>query len=804
MIGKTAFIYHLLHFADSMEERRGTPLMEHAVYKKKKIHLTAFGREQYQSIYEASVRGEVTCGHCGEQVRLYLGIEKPPHFYHATIPHTRMECEKHEPAEMPSLTDINAQEEYVERNGFRLPKSRNIQVQSNTNSIQWKHSTSIDLLPSFKKRVLTTMTDTSVYVQSLQERGITLDSYQWEAVTTTEGPLLILAGAGSGKTRVLTARTAYMIQEKQIDPRSIMLVTFTAKAAKEMKQRLLHYPFMSGAVVKKLIVGTFHSIFYKMIAHFQSQVWNMDRLLKWEWQKEQIVKEAGRELHLDEREFAYDHALQQISYWKNTLTGVGDVRPSSQWEEQVHYLYKHYEQKKRKEKMFDFDDMLYGCYAMLKENPSLLARYQERVRYFLIDEFQDINKVQYEIMKMLSAESKNLCAVGDDDQSIYAFRGSDPSFILNFEHDFPGTKVVTLSENYRSAHNIVASANKVISFNKERRAKKMFAQFDNSTYPTVFFPYDEEEEATMIVTDIKQKIEQGALPSDFAILYRTHSASRAVFERLAQSNLPFTVEQDAESFYQRRIVRSMLAFLRLSVNPNDTKAIQDLLMSLFLKQSALNDVKALSILNDISLVEALGFLENLQPFQQKKLKKIVPLFASLQTLTPLAALETIEKDMGFDDFVKKRGNEGNIMEKGSDDVRDLKVVARKFQTVTELLDHADHMTAMNQEMKQLSKQFHDSVQLSTIHRAKGLEYKYVYVLSCVDGGLPHDYALEAYRNEDEAPLEEERRLLYVAMTRAQQALYLSVLETRRGKTAYPSRFIKPFLIKSGKRSFVTT
>ncbi|MFC3884446.1 ATP-dependent helicase [Bacillus songklensis] len=778
--------------------------MKHAVYKKKKIDLALLGREQYQFIYETGLRGEVTCEQCGEQVRLYLGIEQPPHFYHATIPHIRIECEGHEVTEIRSQTDMNTQEEYVERNGFRLPKSRNIQAQSHKNSMQWKNSISIELLPSFKKRVFTTMPDTSSYIQSLQERGITLDTHQWEAVTTTEGPLLILAGAGSGKTRVLTARTAYMIQEQQIDPGSIMLVTFTAKAAKEMKQRLLHYPFMSGAIIKKLIAGTFHSIFYKMIAHFQPQVWNMDRLLKWEWQKEQIVKEAGRELHLEEREFAYDQALQQISYWKNTLTGVRDVRPSSQWEEQVHYLYKHYEERKRKEKMFDFDDMLYGCYTMLKENPSLLARYQERLGYFLIDEFQDINKVQYEIMKMLSAESKNLCAVGDDDQSIYAFRGSDPSFILNFEHDFPGTKVVTLSENYRSAHNIVASANKVIAGNKERRNKKMFAQFDNNAYPIVFFPYDEEEEATMIVTDIKQKIQQGAHPSDFAILYRTHSASRAVFERLTQSNLPFTVEQDAESFYQRRMVRSMLAFLRLSINPNDTKAIQDLLMSLFLKQSALNDIKALSILNDVSLVEALKFLENLQPFQQKKLKKIVPLFASLQNLSPLTALETIEKDMGFDDFVKKRGNEGNIMEKGSDDVRDLKVVAKKFQTVTELLDHADHMTAMNKEMKQLSRQFHDSVQLSTIHRAKGLEYKHVYVLSCVDGGLPHDYALEAYRNEDEAPLEEERRLLYVAMTRAQQSLYLSVLETRRGKTAYPSRFIKPFLSKSLKRPVVTT
>ncbi len=780
-------------------------MLEHAVHKGKKIHLSRLSREKYQLIYEACLRQEVTCQHCGQPVRLYLGIEQPPHFYHAAAPHSRAACEETEAAaSLQTDKGEEKKEEQTIQNGFRIPKSRPIEAQLPENSITWKNSTSVDFLPPFKKRIITTTSDNDAYTHSLKEKGIVLDAYQWDAVTTTEGPLLILAGAGSGKTRVLTARTAYMIQEKKIDPRSIMLVTFTAKAAKEMKQRLLHYPFMSSAVVQKLISGTFHSIFYKMIAHFQPQAWNMDRLLKWEWQKEQIVKEAGRELLLDEREFAYDQALQQISYWKNTLTAVPDVRPASQWEERVHYLYKHYETKKQKGNLFDFDDMLYGCYVMLKENPSLLARYQERLRYFLIDEFQDINKVQYEIMKMLSAGSANLCAVGDDDQSIYAFRGSNPSFILNFKDDFPGTKTVTLSENYRSSHNIVASANKVIALNKERYEKKMFAQFDNNVYPTMFFPYDEEEEATMIVTDIKEKIQQGAQPSDFSILYRTHSSSQAVFERLTQSNLPFMVEQDTESFYQRRIVRSMLGFLRLSINPNDTKAMQDLLMSLFLKQSALNDVKAFSILNDVSLVKALAFLENLQPFQQKKLKKIVPLFDSLKTLSPLAALEMIEKDMGFEEFVKKRGNEGNIMEKGSDDVRDLKVVARKFQTVSELIEHADHMTAMNKEMKQLSKQFHDSVQLSTIHRAKGLEYKYVYVLSGVDGGIPHDYALDSYRNGEEGALEEERRLLYVAMTRAQYSLYLSVPQTRRGKTAYPSRFIKPFLTKTTKYSLVET
>ncbi|TYR79484.1 ATP-dependent helicase [Priestia megaterium] len=767
--------------------------MQVAYYQGKNLSLETLGRDRFQVIYEASLRNEITCAHCHEPLKLYIGIQQPPHFYHVQAPHEREVCKQEVMAVKQAVPMQAATDEYVHKDGFRLPKGRSVTKEQQQSRSVWKPSTSFSSVPSFYLKQKQAANITSEYFHSLKEAGVTLDSSQWHAVTHTDGPLLILAGAGSGKTRVLTARTAYMIQEKRIDPRSIMLVTFTSKAAKEMKERLTSYPNMSPKFLQQMLVGTFHSIFLRMIIHHDPSSWQMERLIKWDWQKEQMLKEAGRELNLDEKEFPFDQAIQQIGFWKNTLVSVQAVHPKDEWEERTHYLYRRYEEMKKQKQLFDFDDMLYGCYTMLKQNPELLARYQQRFRYFLIDEFQDINKVQYNIMKMLSADSKNLCVVGDDDQSIYAFRGSDPSFILNFEQDFPNTSVITLNQNYRSSHAIVASANKVIARNTNRRIKEMSAQFHNEAFPTFFFPHDEEEEATMIVTDMKEKIKQGASPSDFAILYRTHASSRAAFERLSQSNLPFSIEQDADSFYQRRIVRSLLSFLRLSLNPNDSSSLNDLVAALFLKKSVVNDLKAMSILHDVTFIEALEHLEGLKPFQQKKLKKSIPLFKSLKTMTPLVALETISKDMGFDDFVKKRGNEGNSMEKGSDDVRDLKVVARKFKTVSELLEHADHMTAMNKEMKALSKQFTESIQLTTIHRAKGLEYKYVYLLSNVDGGLPHDYALDSYRNGDEAALEEERRLLYVAMTRAKESLYLSILETRRGKKAYPSRFLKPFL-----------
>jgi DNA helicase II / ATP-dependent DNA helicase PcrA len=728
--------------------------MERAKYKEKTIRLSKLPRDKYQLVYESALRGKITCLKCGEPVRLYLGIEKEPHFYHEH----KQNCMTNE-----------------------------------WEAAFWKPPISAKNSTFFRKKELSVVSCKSDYLQRLMQSGIYLDETQMKAVSTTEGPLLVLSGAGSGKTRVLTARTAYMICERNIHPASIMLVTFTTKAAKEMKQRLHTYPEIRQDYISFLVTGTFHSIFYRMISHFNPERWHINRLLKWEWQREQIIKEAGRELGLDEREFAYDQALQQISYWKNTLLTPKDVAPQSQWEERVSYLYKRYEELKTERGQFDFDDMLLGCYEMLLENPDLLARYQERFHYFLIDEFQDINKVQYEIMKMLSNHTKNLCVVGDDDQSIYAFRGSNPSFILEFDKEYPEAQIITLSENYRSSHAIVTTANKVISLNKHRRKKQMRAQFDNHHLPLFFFPYDEEEEATMVVEDIKERIRQGDEPHDFAILYRTHAASRAIFERLSQCGLPFIVEQDSESFYQRRIVRCLLAYLRLSLNPNNEEAMNDLLVALFLKQSALQELKAISILEDCSLVKALTKLTNIQPFQQKKLRKIVPLFKTLAALKPIVALETIEKEMGFEDFIKKRGNEGNVMEKGSDDLRDLKVVAKKFKTISAFLSHVDEMIQATSDAKQFSKQQTNAIQLTTIHRAKGLEYKYVYILGAVDGCLPHDYALDAYRNGDELPLEEERRLMYVAMTRAKEALFISVPEMRRMRKAHTSRFIKSFI-----------
>jgi DNA helicase II / ATP-dependent DNA helicase PcrA len=474
------------------------------------------------------------------------------------------------------------------------------------------------------------------------------------------------------------------------------------------------------------------------------------------------------------------------------------VRPENAWEEKVALLYRHYETKKEENNRFDFDDMLLGCHRLFTDHPDLLELYQNRFNHFLIDEFQDINKVQYELIKMLSGRTKNVCAVGDDDQSIYSFRGSDPSYLLQFEKDFPEGEKVILNQNYRSPHEIVETANTIITANQQRFAKEMKAQYALNSPPMLFYPFNEEEEATMILTDMQKKIENGAEPKDFAVLFRTNTASRAIFERLAASSLPFKMDQGIESFYERFIVRAMLAFFRLTRNEDDTEAIKNILPSLFLRQTIFRDLQAESILEDCSLLEALAHIKTGFAFQEQKLKKMANNVRSIRSLSPLEAIQRVEKELGFLDFIKKRGNEGNQWDKGSDDIRDLKVVARNFKTIPELVEHADHMIAMNKAIKQQGKNQDNSIILSTIHRSKGLEYKYVYVLGVVDGSLPHDYALDSYRNGDVQPLEEERRLLYVAITRAKEQLYLSVPEYRRVRKAKPSRFLTKLKKESQK------
>lgn len=757
--------------------------METAYYYDRLIHLYTETRSDWQKWHEAGKKGLLACAVCGEAVKLYLGIKAKPHFYHASnLEACVMEAS-------PAVKETAATAEYEEEtNGFRLPKSRSISTTSSVPELSFKE-------PKIIKTTCDTVTlhhtdsqRADSYLHALSRGGVHLDDFQSKAVTTNDKAVLVVAGAGSGKTRVLTARTAYLIHEKEVNPASIMLVTFTSKAALEMKERLMKYPDMTKSIISRIVSGTFHSILYQILLFHEPDKWKRTNLLASNWQKELALKEIGTELGIDMKDFPFDAALQLIGAWKNSLQFPNEIKPASDWEEKVLPLYKKYEERKHIKGLYDFDDMLVGGYYFFLENPMILETYQNRFSHFLLDEFQDINKVQYEWIKLMSKKAESVYAVGDDDQAIYAFRGSDPKYLLDYEKDFTNAKVIYLQNNYRSTNEIVAAANEVIKINKNRRPKKMAATYSGGN-PLLFYPYDEEEEATMIVTDIVEKIQAGAEPKDFAILFRTNTNSRAMFERLSSSSLPFRLEQDSGSFYSRFIVRSMLAYLKLAVDPDDQHAVSNLLPTLFLKKSVLQDLKALSILEDCTLADGFAKIKTGFAFQESKLKKMPAAFQKLKTASPLEAIAYVEKELGFQDFIKKRGNEGNQWDKGSDDLRDLKVVAKKFGTIGEFVAYTDHMIAMNTELKKQYQDTKNAITLTTIHRAKGLEYKTVYILGTVDGSIPHEYALEAYRNSDTQPLEEERRLLYVSMTRSMEKLYVSIPMHLRGRKAKTSRFL---------------
>lgn len=765
--------------------------MKTANYQNQTIYLPDFPRSRYEEIYQASIRGEVKCVNCQQNIFLTLSIYETPYFYH-TNREQNLEC-KQQSIELELTIQISTNsntsiDTTIEDSVIKLPKKRAISTLATIEKSE--ENTFTARLPFYH---IPPYDRTNQKTTNHVMNHITLDQQQWNAVTHTGSPLLVLAGAGSGKTRVITTRAMHFMN-LGIQPHEMMLVTFTSKASLEMKERMKKL----GYSIHQMEIGTFHSIFYKMLLRFDREKWDSSRLIKSDFQKEIMLKQVGRRLEIDEKSFAYDQAIQQIGLWKNSCVYPHEIRPNDAWEEQVSTLYEGYEEIKKENGQFDFDDMLLGCFEMLNHYPDLLAQYQNRFKCLLVDEFQDINKIQFSILKILFQHTQNVTAVGDDDQSIYAFRGSDPSFILEFKNHFPGSKIYHLNENYRSSHGIVSLANEVIKPNKHRFIKSMHAQYDHDQVPSFFFPYDEEEEATMIVNDIKEKIRNGATPSQFAILYRTNTASRALFERLIATSLPFTIDQDGDSFYDRPIIRKMISLLLLIEDEDHQAALKEILPVFFLKQQAFQEAKMNSVLQNLSFLEAFTTINSAAPFQLKKIEKLIKVLRHLKTASPLEAIERIEESPAFTDYIKKRGNESNKIERPSDDLRDLKVVSRNFKTVRELTQHAFHIAAKFKEYKQQKNNQTGSISLLTAHRSKGLEYDFVYILGAVDGGFPHDYALESLKSGSLDQLEEERRLLYVACTRARKLLYLSVLQKRRGKKAYPSRLIKRFLTKTMK------
>ncbi|WP_226037786.1 UvrD-helicase domain-containing protein [Aquibacillus saliphilus] len=643
----------------------------------------------------------------------------------------------------------------------------------------------------------------SFFFRSLEEKGIKLNKPQIEAVRHVDGPALVLAGAGSGKTRVLTSRTGYLISIKEINPKTIMLVTFTKKASEEMKARISNLPGLTKSAAGQITIGTFHSIFFRLL---KSKGYNQ-QVLSSEKRKQLVIKLILKEKNLHDS-YEPETLLAILSSLKNNMQGVADLPSKTSVEKEIRDVLQKYEYWKKENNFIDFDDMLLETYHLLNNDQQLLQAMQKRFNYILCDEWQDTNQVQFELIKLIAKPTNNLFVVGDDDQTIYTFNGADSSIILNYEKLFPNTKVITLNINYRSTASIIGLANQVIYFNEKRNKKTLSATKIHEKPPYYFRPNTTDDEAVTIIDKITSDV-QNSIHNyrDFAILHRTNSSSRAIFDELVIKGIPFISFTKGETFYEQALVKPVIDYLRISLQPSNLDAIYNILPSLFLnKEKAFYHIEAEQVINpNQQPLKHLESLRGLKEFQKKQIQDRIKL---INHLKDLKAVQAVKKIRAFYDNYLEANERKNVTlhkEMILETLSEIEASASKFDSVSEFVTFIDDVIEKNKEMETIRRTPHaNAISLMTIHRSKGLEYPVVFLTGASEGILPHSSALEATDRKDlistlkggkkvEAAIEEERRLAYVAITRAQQELYISSPAYYRGEKIDISRFISdPF------------
>lgn len=642
----------------------------------------------------------------------------------------------------------------------------------------------------------------------------TLNPPQREGVINTEGPCMLIAGAGSGKTRVLTYRIAHLIREHNVDSFNIMALTFTNKAAKEMRDRIEREV---GSDARNLWMGTFHSVFARLLrseAHLLGYpnnftIYDTD-------DAKSLLKAIIKEMGLDEATYKPSTVYNRISAAKNRLISwmeylkdpnlMGD--DSSNMRPEIGNIYKTYALRCFKAGAMDFDDLLFNTDKLFKEHLEVLNKYQHRIHYILVDEFQDTNLCQYFIIRKLAAVRQNICVVGDDAQSIYAFRGADISNILNFEKDYPELRIIKLEQNYRSTQTIVEAANSVIAKNKAQIPKNVWTSNEEGQLVELIKAVSDNEEGKLVATSIfEEKMQHQLRYSQFAILYRTNSQSRAIEESLRRMNIKYKVVGGL-SFYQRKEIKDLLAYLRFALNRQDEAAFKRIIN--FPKRGIGDSTvdKVIVAAND----HAISIWEVLQNASH---------FLGGRASNPIEDFVALIQRFDIEIQNKDAYEAASEIAKGSGILRELyadKTVEglSRFENVQELLnaikEYVDDperedksLAAFLQEVSLLTGQDEDKdgdpekVTLMTIHMAKGLEFKYVYLVGMEEDLFPSQMMLSS-----RADLEEERRLFYVAITRAEKRLFLSYALTRyrygRLKNCEPSRFLDDLDAKFVKTS----
>ncbi|HDR7255016.1 TPA: ATP-dependent helicase [Bacillus pacificus] len=660
----------------------------------------------------------------------------------------------------------------------------------------------------------------ATFFRNLEQHGIKLNQKQIEAVRSVEGPVITIAGAGSGKTSVLTSRVAYMMTEKQIHPGNIMLLTFTKKAAEEMKERISSLPGLSETAVRQLLAGTFHSIFLRVL---RNQGIN-EKILSNEKYKQIIIKKILKELGLS-ASYEPETIISMIGYFKNHMILPNDLPNKTPIDKEIRDIYSMYEQFKKKEHLIDFDDILVIMYELLTTNMKLKSLIQNKIKYVLIDEFQDSSTIQYAILQIIAAPHNNIMIVGDDHQSIYRFRGADPSIILGFPADYNQTKKVILDTNYRSNPFIVGLGNAIIKHNTKQFKKTLNTHKQNGSKPQYYSPDNSEEEASMIIDDILSQIKEGKKEyRDFSILYRTHAISRAITDQLVLRDIPFVQYKTKDLFYNNSLVKPVIDVLRLIIRPrSDFEALKGVCPLLYISKDKVMD----EILNAYAMDDLNGDTKPLISYllqtklsnhQRERVLLLLKTIKECRKVSAVDAIKTIRYGyLQYDQYLLDNKRKTATMHKEMlmENLDELESSAKNFNTVKDYIDFIEKLETQFEKMKALQKeQSVNAINLMTVHGSKGLEFNHVYIIGACEGIMPHKSALEVMddfildrkmsKNElIKEQIEEERRLLYVAVTRAKDNLHVYSPKNIRGKEVEISRFLKEAFTKSDDKKAIS-
>lgn len=607
---------------------------------------------------------------------------------------------------------------------------------------------------------------------------MSLNHAQKRAVAHREGPCMVLAGPGSGKTLTIAKRIEYLITKYKVRPEEILVITFTKYAAGEMRDRFQYV--MEG---RKLPVtfGTFHGIFYGIL----KWAYKLDRSnILSEEEKNQLLKEILKQMDWEQTEKSQEaDFLQELS---EEIGNVGNNAVDIEFYESRRFpkdkfreLYRIYETEKKKYRKLDFEDMLIWCRKLFLERPDLLAKWQEKYHYVLVDEFQDINQVQYDVIRMLAAPENNLFVVGDDDQSIYGFRGADSRLMFQFQKDFPDAKQLLLDVNYRSSKNIVKNSLKVIANNEVRFDKKIRAWKESGETLHVQEVKDPVEEASYVVEQIKKQMETGILAEEIAVLFRVHTDARAVVEALIDEKIPFQMREHLPNLYNHFIAKDIMAYFRLAMGQRERKDFLQVMNrpKRYLGRDCLPG-------RVVSFEEMRKFYCD-KEWMQDRIDQFEWDLKMLAKMAPYAAIQYLKKKIGYDEFLREYATTKNMKAADLREVlSEIEEAAKPFQTMEEWFVHVEEYTEALKKKEQQKEQNQEGVRLMTLHASKGLEFHTVFLIEANEGRIPYQKA------EKEQNVEEERRLFYVGMTRAKDVLKITYVKIKNGKEISPSRFVE--------------